>query len=67
MKNSILQGGDSYPSCLVGMKGGQLRSRPVGSEVRRKRRNDSAVKPRGFKKEAQLRRQGFFIQKEFNV
>jgi hypothetical protein len=27
MKKKILQGGDSYPSSLAGIKGGQLRSR----------------------------------------
>jgi hypothetical protein len=35
MKNRILQGGDSYPGHLAGIKGGQLRSHQFSSEVRR--------------------------------
>jgi hypothetical protein len=48
MKNRTLQGGDSYPSCLAGIKGGQLRSHQFRSEVRR-RRSDSAVNQRATK------------------
>jgi hypothetical protein len=35
MKNRILQGGDSYPSRLAGIKGGPLRSRVEGEKIRR--------------------------------
>jgi hypothetical protein len=38
MKNRILQGGDSHPICLEGIKGSQLRSRQFRSEVRRRKR-----------------------------
>jgi hypothetical protein len=38
MKNKTLQGGDSYPSRLAGIKGGQLRSHQVRRRRRRRRR-----------------------------
>jgi hypothetical protein len=47
MKNRTLQGGDSYPSHLAGIKGGQLRSRQFRCEVRR-RRSESEVNRRAF-------------------
>jgi hypothetical protein len=37
MKNRTLQGGDSYPRHLAGIKGGQLRSCQFRSEVGRRR------------------------------
>jgi hypothetical protein len=70
MKNRTLQGGDSYPSCLAGIKGGQLRSRQKDqnmTERGRRRRSDSAVNQRAFENEAELRREGFGIQKELSV
>jgi hypothetical protein len=66
MKNRTLQGGDSCPNHLAGIKGGQLRSHQSRSEVRR-RRSNLAVNQRAFENEAELRREGFVIQKESSV
>jgi hypothetical protein len=46
MKNRPLQGGDSYPSRLAGIKGGQLRRCQFRSEVRRRRIRQNAEEER---------------------
>jgi hypothetical protein len=69
MKKRTLHGGDSYPSRLAGIKGGQLRSHQLRKQntTEHGRRSDSTVNQRVFKNKAELRRGGFVIQTELSV
>jgi hypothetical protein len=51
MKNRTLQGGDSYPGCLAGVRGGQLISRHFTSEVRSKVKFSSEIRNSEVKSE----------------
>jgi hypothetical protein len=66
MKNRTLQGVDSYPTRLAGIKGEQLRSRPFRSEGRRTRIREKQFKNQADREDSEDN-EGLVLKKEFNV